>query len=39
MADKKAILHVHPDRKGKYNQALSIDEMRHIPKALSEAKA
>ena len=39
MADKKAILHVRPERKGKYGQALSIDEMLHIPQVLLEAKS
>ncbi|MBE2985538.1 minor capsid protein [Campylobacter sp. RM12920] len=39
MADKKAILHIRPERKGKYAQALSIDEMRHIPQVLLEAKS
>ena len=39
MADKKAILHVRPERKGEYGQALSVDEMKHIPQVLLQAKS
>lgn len=37
-ANKHGILHVRPARKGPYNQALRIDELRQIVRVLDEAK-
>lgn len=37
LIDKKALLHIRPERKGAYNQALRVDEIRQIPRILASA--
>lgn len=38
MSDKHGILHIRPERKGGYGQALRIDEIRQIVRVLNDDK-